>query len=266
MDSATTVPPLPPWLDLSGRRGLVVGIANEHSIAWGCAAMLRELGAELAVTYLNAKAEGHVRPLAERVNASIIAALDVEVPGQLESVFDTIAREWGRLDFLVHAIAFAPRECLQGRALDCEWDNFARATQVSVHSLVRMARLAEPLMARGGTIVTLSYLGAEKAVPGYGVMGPVKATLDAFVRQLAIELAPREVRVYAVSPGPIPTRAAGGIPEFEALARQAMKRSPQHRLVSVEEVGRVVATLVSDAGLGMTGNTIHVDGGYHVVG
>lgn len=257
---------LPSWLDLAGRRGLVVGIANEHSIAWGCAVMLRQLGAELAVTYLNPKAEPHVRPLAERVDASIVTALDVEVPGQIESLFGTIAREWGRLDFVVHAIAFAPRECLHGRAIDCQWDNFARAMRVSVHSLVRMARLADPLMQHGGAIVTMSYVGAERAVQGYGVMGPVKATLEAFVRELAIEMAPRGVRVYAVSPGPIRTRAASGIPEFESLARQAVARSPQHRLVSVEEVGRVVAALVSDAGLGTTGNTIHVDGGYHVVG
>lgn len=194
---------LPPWLDLTGRRALVIGIANDHSIAYGCAQMLTALGADLGVTYLNAKAEPHVRPLAEALGASLIAPLDVEVPGQLEAVFDQVRTQWGRLDFLLHAIAFAPRDCLHERVLDCQWRNFQRAMDVSCHSFVRAARQAEPLMDRGGAIVTLSYYGAEKAVPEYKVMGPVKAALESFVRYLALELAQRKVRVYAV-PGPDP--------------------------------------------------------------
>ncbi len=257
---------LPPWLDLTGRRALVIGIANDNSIAHGCAQMLAALGADLGVTYLNAKAEPHVRPLAEALGASLIAPLDVEVPGQLEAVFEQVRTRWGRLDFLLHAIAFAPRDCLHERVLDCQWTNFQRAMDVSCHSFVRAARLAEPLMDRGGAIVTLSYYGAEKAVPEYKVMGPVKAALESFVRYMAPELARRNVRVYAVSPGPIHTRAAAGIPGFETLVEHALERAPLRRLALSEEVGRVVAVLAADAASGMTGNTIHVDAGYHTVG
>ena len=269
----TALPPSPSWNPearigdmLRGRRGLVVGIANADSIAHGCAAALRGLGAELAVTWLNAKAERFVRPLAEGLGASLMMPLDVEQPGAMEAVFDRIAEAWGGLDFVVHSIAFAPREDLQGRVIDCSAEGFAQAMQVSCWSFLRMAKLAEPLMAgRGGTLVTMSYHGAEKVVEHYNLMGPVKAALEAAVRYMAAELGPKGIHVHAVSPGPLRTRAAGGIAHFDDLIAMAEARAPARRLVDIAEVGRLVAFLVSGAASGMTGETIHVDGGLHAM-
>lgn len=251
---------------LKGKRGLVVGIANRHSIAYGCAATLRALGAELAITYLNDKAEPYVRPLAEELEAPLLLPLDVEQEDALETVFAAIAAQWGRLDFLIHSIAFAPREDLHGRVVDCSWPGFAQAMQVSCWSFLRMAKLAEPLMTEGGALVTMSYHGADKVVDHYNVMGPVKAALEAATRYAAHELAARNIRVYAVSPGPLRTRAASGIADFDELVDSAIARAPAHRLVDIAEVGRVVAFLVSGAASGMTGDTIYVDGGLHHMG
>jgi enoyl-[acyl-carrier protein] reductase I len=248
---------------LKGRRGLVVGIANEHSIAYGCAAKLRAFGAELAVTWLNEKAERFVRPLAEGLGASIAMPLDVEQPGQMEAAFDRLAAEWGRLDFVIHSIAFAPREDLHGRVVDCSAEGFGQAMRVSCWSFLRMAKLAEPLMTEGGALVTMSYHGADKVVDNYNLMGPVKAALEASVRYAAAELGPKGIRAYAVSPGPLRTRAASGIAHFDELVDMAVSRAPAGRLVDIAEVGRVVAFLVSGAASGMTGDTIHVDGGLH---
>lgn len=251
---------------LAGKKGLVVGIANDQSIAWGCAQMMRKLGASLAVTYFNAKAEPHVRPLAEELEAEIIAPLDVENPGQLEAVFAQIEQCWGKLDFVLHAIAFAPADDLHGRVVDCSAAGFARAMDVSCHSFIRMARLAEPLMTDGGALVTMTYYGAQKVIDNYGVMGPVKAALEATVRYLAAELGPAGIRVHAVSPGPIKTRAASGIGHFETLLDDAAARAPQHQLVTIKDVGAVTAMLCSDAARALTGNVIFVDAGYHVMG
>ena len=248
---------------LKGKKGLVVGIANEHSIAYGCAVKLRAFGAELAVTWLNEKAEPYVRPLAGQLGATITGTLDVEKPGELESVFDRIAREWGRLDFVIHAIAFAPKDDLHGRVVDCSLDGFSRAMHVSCWSFIRMVKLAEPLMTDGGVLVTMSYYGADKVVNRYNMMGPVKAALEASVRYMAAELGPRGVRVFAVSPGPLKTRAASGISHFDELVQMAQERAPAQRLVDIAEVGRVVAFLVGGASSGMTGDTIYVDGGLH---
>jgi enoyl-[acyl-carrier protein] reductase I len=248
---------------LRGKRGLVVGIANEHSIAFGCAAKLRVFGAELAITYANEKAERYVRPLAEQIQASFMLPLDVEIPGQLEAVFDHIRKEWGRLDFLIHSIAFAPREDLHGRVIDCSLPGFEKAMRISCYSFIHMARLAEPLMTRGGALLTMSYYGADKVVNHYNIMGPVKAALEATTRYLAAELGDKGIRVYAVSPGPLKTRAASGIAEFDELVAAAVARSPEHRLVDIAEVGRVVAFLVGGGASGMTGDTIYVDGGLH---
>ncbi len=250
---------------LRGKRGLVVGIANDQSIAYGCAAKLRAFGAELAVTYLNDKAICHVAPLAEELQASLCLPLDVEQEGQLEAVFGAIAESWGALDFVVHSIAFAPRADLHGRVLDCSLEGFQQAMRVSCYSFIEMARLAEKLMRPGGTLVTMSYYGADKVVENYNMMGPVKATLQASVRYLANELGPRGIRVYAVSPGPLPTRAASGIEHFDVLMDSAVHRAPAHRLVDIAEIGRVVAFLVGGASSGMTGDTIFVDGGLHNV-
>lgn len=248
---------------LRGRRGLVVGIANEHSIAYGCAAALRGFGAELAITWLNAKAEPHVRPLAEQLGASLAMPLDVEQPGQLEAVFARLAQDWGRLDFVIHSIAFAPKEDLHGRVVDVSAEGFAQAMRVSCWSFLRMAKLTEPLMTQGGALVTMSYYGADKVVGNYNLMGPVKAALEASVRYAAAELGPQGIRVFAVSPGPLRTRAASGIAHFDELIEMAQGRAPAHRLVDIAEVGRVVAFLVSGAASGMTGDTIYVDGGLH---
>ncbi|GIL05400.1 MAG: enoyl-[acyl-carrier-protein] reductase [NADH] [Betaproteobacteria bacterium] len=250
---------------LSGRKGLVVGIANEHSIAYGCARMFRDCGADLAVTWLNDKARPYVEPLARDLSAAITMPLDVEQPGALEAVFDTIRERWGRLDFLLHSIAFAPARDLHGRVADTSREGFARAMDISCHSFVRMARLAEPLMDKGGTLLTMTYLGAEEVVPHYGVMGPVKAALEATVRYLATEFGPRGIRVNAVSPGPIRTRAASGIPDFDALIAEARRRAPLPREVEIDDVGSLCAFLVSDAAQGITGDVHYVDGGFHIL-
>lgn len=273
MDRPSPVDPLPKVWDpssrvgemLKGYRGLVVGIANEHSIAFGCAAKLRAFGADIAVTWLNEKAEKFVRPLAEQIDADIMMAMDVDRPGEMEALFDLIRERWGRLDFVIHSIAFAPRADLHGRVVDCSAEGFGQAMRISVHSFLRMAHLAEPLMTNGGALVTMSYYGADKVVGNYNLMGPVKAALEACVRYAAAELGPKNIRVYAVSPGPLKTRAASGIAHFDELIDAAVKRAPAGRLVDIAEVGRVVAFLVSGAASGITGDTIYVDAGLHNV-
>lgn len=251
---------------LAGRKALVVGIANEQSIAWGIAQALREAGADLAVTYLNDKARPHVAPLAERLGAEILLPLDVRDPAQAAAVFAAIGQRWGRLDVLVHSIAFAPKEALLGRVVDCPQDGFLAAMDVSVHSFLRLVKLAEPLMTEGGTILTMTYLGASQVIENYGIMGPVKAALEASVRYVAAELGPQGIRVHAVSPGPLATRAASGLPEFDALMARVAHRAPARRLVTIEEVGAACAFLASPHGAAMTGETLYVDGGYHILG
>ncbi len=253
-------------VNLEGKKGLVVGIANEHSIAFGCAKTFRSLGAELAITYLNAKAEPYVRPLAEELGSPIIVPCDVREPGQLEAVFDRIAQEWGRLDFLLHSIAYAPKEDLHGRVVDCSQAGFALAMEVSCHSFIRMGKLAEPLMRAGGCLLTVTFYGSEKVVEHYNLMGPVKAALESAVRYLAAELGSKGIRVHAISPGPLKTRAASGIDRFDELLEQAAARAPAQHLVSIEDVGAVAAFLVGDWARSLTGNTIYVDAGYHIVG
>lgn len=251
---------------LEGKKGLVVGIANEHSIAWGCARAFRDAGAELAVTWLNDKARPHVQPLAEQLQAAIAMPLDVEQPGELEAVFEAVTRQWGRLDFVLHSIAFAPKADLQGRVTDSSCEGFARAMDISCHSLLRMAHLAEPLMNQGGALLTMSYLGADEVVANYGLMGPVKAALESSVRYLATELGPQGIRVNAVSPGPLATRAASGIAGFDQLLAQAAARAPLRRLVDIAEVGALCTFLVSDGARAITGDTLYVDAGFHILG
>ncbi|HVR50376.1 MAG TPA: enoyl-ACP reductase FabI [Pseudorhodoferax sp.] len=252
--------------DLQGKKGLVVGIANDQSIAWGCARALRDAGAELAVTWFNDKARPHVEPLAQQLQAAIALPLDVEQPGQLEAVFEAIARQWGRLDFVLHSIAFAPKSDLHGRVADSSREGFLRAMDISCHSFARMAHLAEPLMQHGGSLMTMSYVGAEEVIPDYGVMGPVKAALEASTRYLAAELGPQGIRVNAISPGPLATRAASGIPNFDALLADAAQRAPLRRLVDIAEVGALCAFLAGDGARAITGSTLYVDAGYHILG
>ena len=251
--------------DLNGKRGLVVGIANDKSIAWGCARAFSRAGASLALTYLNDKALPHVRPLAELVDAEILMPLDVEEPDAMEAVFDRISTRWEKLDFVVHSIAFAPRADLQGRVTDCSRDGFMRAMDVSCHSFIRMARLAEPLMSDGGTLITMSYHGADEVVQNYGLMGPVKAALQSATRYIAAELGPRGIRVHAISPGPLLTRAASGIAHFDQLMQDATDRSALQRLVDIDDVGSLAAYLVSDGARALTGGTMHVDAGHSII-
>lgn len=251
---------------LEGKRGLVAGMANGSSIAHGCARAFRDAGAELAVTYLNEKAEKHVRPLADELGADLFLPCDVGAPGQLEAVFEEIGRRWGRLDFLLHSIAFAPREDLHGRVTDCSREGFSLAMDISCHSFIRMVRLAEPLMAAGGCCLTVSFYGAEKVVENYNLMGPVKAALEASTRYMAAELGHKGIRVHALSPGPIATRAASGIDRFDEMMRRAAAQAPTHQLATIADVGAYAAFLVSDAARAVTGSVVHIDGGYHITG
>jgi len=254
-----------PVMDLNGKRGLVVGIANESSIAYGCARAFRAAGADLAVTYLNAKAEPHVRPLAEALAASIIVPCDVRVAGELEAVFERITTAWGRLDFLFHSIAFAPRDDLHTSLVNCSAEGFASAMDVSCHSFIRMARLAVPLMTAGGSLQTVSFFGADRVVENYNLMGPVKAALESTVRTLAADLAPRNIRVHALSTGPVKTRAASGIDRFDELLDRARERTPAHQLVTIDQIGAVAVFLASDAGTPLTGSVTFVDQGFHII-
>ena len=250
---------------LSGKKGLIIGIANAHSLAHGCARHFRAEGADVAITYLNAKAEPYVRPLAEALQSAILMPCDVTVPGQLEAVYERIAKDWGRLDFVLHSIAYARKEDLSGRITDCSVEGFALAMQVSVHSFLRMAKLSEPLMKAGGCLLAMSYYGAEKAIAHYNVMGPVKAALEAAVRYMALELGQARIRVNALSPGPLKTRAASGIDHFDELLERAVHEAPEHRLVTLDDVGAYAAFLVSDGARAITGNVAYVDAGYHIV-
>ena len=250
---------------LEGKKGLIVGIANEQSIAWGCAAAFRAFGADLAVTYLNDKAKKHVEPLARELESKIVMPLDVRVPGQIEAVFDRISREWGSLDFVVHSIAFSPKDALQGRVVDVSLDGFLTTMQVSCWTFLRMASLAEPLMKKGGTLFTMTYYGSQTVVKNYNIMGVAKAALESAVRYASAELGPKGIRVHAISPGPLATRAASGIPEFDKLLEKAKAKAPARSLVSIEDVGAATAFLAHDAARLITGDTIYIDGGYHVV-
>jgi enoyl-[acyl-carrier protein] reductase I len=257
--------PAAPAKLLEGKRGLVVGIANDQSIAWGCAKAFRALGSELAVTYLNEKAKKYVEPLARELDAPIVMPLDVRVQGQMEAVFERIADDWGELDFAVHSIAFSPKEALQGRVVDVERDGFLTTMEVSCWSFIRLAHLAEPLMKKGGTLFTMTYYGSQMVVKNYNIMGPAKAALEASVRYMAAELGPKGIRVHAISPGPLATRAASGIPEFDALLDKAKAKAPARSLVSIDDVGIATAMLAHDAAKLITGETMYIDGGYHII-
>ena len=255
----------PESVTLAGKKGLVVGIANADSIAYGCARAFKFLGAELALSYYNDKAKPHVEPLATALDATIFEPLNVQVEGQLEALFEKIEERWGRLDFLLHSIAFAPRDDLHGRVTDCSRDGFLQAMDVSCHSFIHMARLAEPLMTNGGTLFTMTFFGAQKVVENYNMMGPVKAALESSVRYLAAELGPKRIRVHAISPGPLKTRAASGLAAFDELLNKAADRAPARALVGLDDVGAATAYLATDAAHLITGNTVFIDGGYNIM-
>src|SRR5689334_566640 len=250
---------------LEGKRGLIVGIANDHSIAWGCAKAFRALGAELAITYLNEKAKKFVEPLAREVEAAILMPMDVRATGELEAVFERISKDWGTLHFMVHSIAFSPKEALGGRVVDVPREGFLTTMDVSCWSFIRMAHLAEPLMPRGGTLFTMTYYGSQMVVENYNIMGVAKAALESAVRYAAAELGPKGIRVHAISPGPLSTRAASGIPEFDELLERAQEKAPARALVSIDDVGAATAFLALDAARLITGETMYIDGGYHII-
>ena len=252
-------------IDLSGKKGMVLGVANDQSIAYGCALALREAGAELCISYQDDKARPHVAPLAERLDAAIFQACDVGQPADLERLFDSVKTTWGSIDFVIHSIAWSPLDELHGRLLDSSPQGFARAMDISCHSFIRIARLAQALMPAGGTLLTMSYYGAQKVVDHYNLMGPVKAALESAVRYLAAELGEQDIRVHALSPGPMPTRAASAIAQFDTLMEQSRARAPLHRLGTPRDVGTMAAFLVSDLAANLTGSTLYVDAGDHIM-
>ena len=251
---------------LAGKKGLVVGIANDDSIAWGCAKAFQKQGADIAVTYLNDKAKTYVQPLADKLQAPICMKLDVTKPEEQDAVFAAIAEKWGKLDFLLHSIAFAPKADLHGRVLDSSSEGFMSAMDVSCHSLIRLSKAAEPLMSDGGSMLTMSFYGAEKVVTHYNLMGPVKAALEASVKYLSTELGSQRIRINAISTGPVKTRAASGLTDFDRLMEEAAGKAPLHQLVTLEQIGAMAAFLVSDNAQQVTGQTIYVDAGYNVRG
>ncbi|MCM2130296.1 enoyl-ACP reductase FabI [Larsenimonas rhizosphaerae] len=262
----TTDPrPLPASLSLEGKRGLIIGIANDRSIAWGCARACHQLGAELAITYLDDHALPHVAPLADQVGCELLMPLNVRDEHQMETLFETLTDRWGRLDFVLHSIAYAPAEDLKGRLVDCSREGFNDAMTVSCHSFLALCRLAEPLMTEGGTLFTMTYHGSQKVVEGYHVMGPVKAALEAATRYMAAELGPKGIRVHALSPGPMKTRAASGLSRFDDLLQKAQERSPSSSLPDVDDVGMTMAYLATDAARMLTGDALYVDGGVHLI-
>ena len=250
---------------LKGKKALIVGIANEYSIAYGCASAFRELGAELGVTYLNEKAKAYVEPLAKKLEAPILMPLDVSKPGELEAVFERIGKHWGSLDIVVHSIAWAPKDDLQGGLLNCSAEGFARAMDISCHSFIRMAKLAAPLMKDGGSLFAMSYHGAQKVVANYNVMGPIKAALEAACRYLAYELGPKGIRVHPISPGPLKTRAASGLKDFDLLLNEAVGKAPVGELVDIMDVGFACAYLATPYARRITGGTVYVDGGVNIM-
>lgn len=251
---------------LAGKKALIIGIANEESIAYGCAKAFKSQGADLAVTYQNVKAEPYVRPVAESLGADIIAPLDVRDDDQYAQLFDQVDAKWGEIDVCLHSVAFCPKADLHARVVDCSREGFATAMDISVYSFTRMVRCAEPLMHSGGTCMTISYLGADKVVEHYNIMGPVKAALESTTRYLAAELGPKGISVHALSPGPLRTRAASGIDHFDDLLHDAAVRAPTHQLATTGEVGAYAAFLASSEAANVTGGIHYIDGGYHIIG
>lgn len=251
---------------LAGKKGLIMGVANDRSIAWGISKAAHDAGAELAFTYQGEALEKRVRPLAESVGSKILLPCDVTDMDSVSRTFDTIKEEWGGLDFVVHAIAFSDKNELDGLYLDTTRENFLKTMDISVYSFTAVAQKAAPLMNEGGSLVTLTYYGAERVMPHYNVMGVAKAALEASVRYLAADLGPRGVRVNAISAGPIKTLAASGIGDFRYILKWNELNSPLRRNVTIEDVGRSGLFLLSDLGSGVTGEVLHVDSGYHTVG
>ncbi len=251
---------------MSGKRGLIMGVANDRSIAWGIAAAAAKQGAELAFTYQGDALKKRVGPLAESVGSSLVMPCDVTDDASVEAVFDTLKAEWGKLDFVLHAIAYSDKEELKGEYVDTTRDNFTRTMDISVYSFTQVARLASEMMTDGGSLLTLTYYGAERVMPHYNVMGVAKAALEASVRYLAVDLGGRNIRVNGLSAGPMKTLAASGIGDFRYILKWNEYNSPLKRNVTLDDVGGSGVYLLSDLSSGVSGETHHVDCGYHVVG
>jgi enoyl-[acyl-carrier protein] reductase I len=251
---------------LAGKRGLIMGVANNRSIAWGIAQAARRHGAELAFTYQGDALKKRVEPLAKELDAAVVGHCDVTDGATIDAVFAEVEKLWGKLDFVVHCIAFSDKDELTGRYVDTSEGNFSRSLLISCYSFTAIAQRAETLMTDGGSLLTLTYYGAEKWMPHYNVMGVAKAALEASVRYLAADLGPKRIRVNAISAGPIKTLAASGIGDFRYILKWNEYNSPLRRTVTTEEVGETAAYLVSDMSRGMTGEILHVDAGYHIVG
>jgi enoyl-[acyl-carrier protein] reductase I len=251
---------------MAGKRGLVMGVANNRSIAWGIARALHEAGAEIALTYQGDALKKRVEPLAAELGGIVVGHCDVTDPATIDAVFAEVERVWGKIDFLVHAIAFSDKDQLTGRFVDTTTDNFDKTMNISVYSLVAVAQRAEKLMVDGGAMLTLTYYGAEKVMPNYNVMGVAKAALEASVRYLAVDLGGKNIRINAVSAGPIKTLAASGIGDFRYILRWNEYNAPMKRTVTIEEIGDTALYLLSDMARGVTGEIVHCDSGYHVVG
>lgn len=250
---------------LKGKKALVTGIANDQSIAWGCAQAFHRFGADVAITYLNDKTKSFTKPLAEQLDASLYLPLDLQHEGELEAIFDEIEKKWGKLDIVLHSIAFAPKEDLHGRVVDCSKSGFLLAMDLSCWSFIRMAKLAEPLMKDGGTLFTMTYYGSQLVVENYNMMGPVKAALECATRYIAAELGPKGIRAHAISPGPLKTRAASGLSDFDKHLQKAQSKAPSRSLVSIDDVGVAVAVLAMNGAKLITGDTLYIDGGYHII-
>ena len=250
--------------DMQGKKGLILGVANDRSIAWGCTQLFRALGADVVATCLNDKARKYVQPLTDSVGVDLVNC-DVEVEGQLEAAVEHAVKKFGKLDFVIHSIAWAPLDDLHGDVVDSSREGFARSISVSCHSFAELGKLCAPHMPEGGSMLAMTYLGSGEVVPNYGLMGPVKAALESVVRYMAMELGEKNIRVHAVSPGPILTRAASGIAHFDSLMETAQAKAPLKRLVKLEEIAQLSAFLCMDAASGMSGQTIYVDAGVHAM-
>lgn len=251
---------------LKGKKALIIGIANDESIAYGCASMLKSAGADIAITYLNAKSKQYIDKIATELQPSIYMPCDVTTDNDLNNLFHEIEKNWQNIDIIVHSIAFAPKEDLHGPIVNSSKEGFLLAMDISCHSFLRIAKLAKPLMKNGGSLFAMSFYGAQKVVENYNLMGPVKAALEACVRYMAVELGESHIRVIAISPGPVKTRAASGIGHFDHLMENSLHKAPLHTLVNISEVGAMVTYLSTDYAKNITGETIYIDAGYHLLG
>lgn len=257
----TTVTPL-----MAGKKGIIMGLANDHSIAWGIARALNEQGAQIAISYQNEALEKRVKPLADQLdNEAMLIKCDVSDSASVEACFKELGEKWGKIDFVVHAIAFSDKDQLKGRTIDTTLDNFTNTMQISCYSFIEVCRCASPIMSEGGSILTLTYLGAERVLPNYNIMGVAKAALEASVRYAAVDLGAQGVRVNAISAGPIKTLAASGIGDFRKILRWNELNAPLMANVTQEQVGRAALALLSPLGEAITGEVVHVDNGYNKI-